>query len=86
MIHKLYSAYDLPADHDTCHLFEHLIIRRFLKETEKVGGNRAFVGELDGATSENYKRRKYERNPKTNKGDDNHGLLALADFLVEKGL
>lgn len=52
MIHKLYSAYDLPADHDTCHLFEHLIIRRFLKETEKVGGNRAFAGELDGTTSE----------------------------------
>lgn len=52
MIHKLYSAYDLPADHDTCHLFEHLIIRRFLKETEKAGGNRAFTGELDGTTSE----------------------------------
>ncbi|TWP14659.1 hypothetical protein EUA69_01320 [TM7 phylum sp. oral taxon 352] len=52
MIHKLYSAYDLPADHDTCHLFEHLIIRRFLKETEKVGGNRAFTGELDGTTGE----------------------------------
>ena len=52
MVHKLYSAYDLPADHDTCHLFEHLIIRRFLKETEKVGGNRAFTGELDGTTSE----------------------------------
>ncbi len=52
MIHKLYSAYDLPADHDTCHLFKHLIIRRFLKETEKAGGNRAFTGELDGTTSE----------------------------------
>lgn len=52
MIHKLYSAYDLPADHDECHLFEHLIIRRFLKETEKAGGNRAFTGELDGTTSE----------------------------------
>ena len=52
MIHNLHSAYSLPADHDTCHLFEHLIIRRFLKETEKVGGNRAFVGELDGTTSE----------------------------------
>ena len=84
MIHKLYSAYDLPASHDTCHLFEHLIIRRFLKETEKVGGNRAFVGELDGATSENYKRRKYEHNLKTSEGDDNPGLLALADFLAEK--
>ena len=52
MIHNLHSAYSLPADHDTCHLFEHLIIRRFLKETEKIGGNRAFVGELDGTTSE----------------------------------
>lgn len=52
MIHKLYSAYDLPADHDTCHLFEHLIIRRLLKKTEKAGGNRAFTGELDGTTSE----------------------------------
>lgn len=35
-------------------------------------------------TSENYKRRKYERNPKTSKGDNNSGLLALADFLAEK--
>ena len=52
MIHNLYSTYSLPADHDTCHLFEHLIIRRFLKKTEKAGGNRAFTGELDGTTSE----------------------------------
>ena len=52
MIHNLHSAYSLPANHDICHLFEHLIIRRFLKETEKVGGNRAFTGELDGTTSE----------------------------------
>ena len=35
MIHKLYSAYDLPADHDVCHLFEHLVIRRFLHERQK---------------------------------------------------
>lgn len=33
-------------------MFEHLIIRRFLKETEKAGGNRAFTGKLDGTTSE----------------------------------
>ena len=52
MIHNLHSAYSLPANHDTCHLFEHLIIRRFLKKTEKAGGNRAFAGELDGTTSE----------------------------------
>lgn len=35
-------------------------------------------------TSENYKRRKYERNPKTSKGDDSPGLLVLTDFLAEK--
>lgn len=52
MIHKLYSAYDLPADHDVCHLFEYLVIRRFLRAAEKSGNERAFVGELHGTTSE----------------------------------
>ena len=52
MIHKLYSAYDLPADHDVCHLFEHLVIRRFLRVAEKSGNERAFIGELHGTTSE----------------------------------
>ena len=52
MIHKLYSVYDLPADHDVCHLFEHLVIRRFLRAAEKSGNERAFVGELHGTTSE----------------------------------
>lgn len=52
MIHSLYSAYDLPADHDVCHLFEHLVIRRFLRAAEKSGNERAFVGELHGTTSE----------------------------------
>lgn len=52
MIHKLYSAYDLPADHDVCHLFEHLVIRRFLRMVEKSGNERAFIGELHGTTSE----------------------------------
>lgn len=52
MIHKLYSAYDLPADHDVCHLFEHLVIRRFLRMVEKSGGERAFIGKLYGTTSE----------------------------------
>ena len=52
MIHKLYSAYSLPADHDVCHLFEHLVIRRFLRAAEKSGNERAFVGELHGTTSE----------------------------------
>lgn len=37
MIHKLYPAYDLPADYDVCHLFEHLVIRRFLRAAEKSG-------------------------------------------------
>ena len=52
MIHKLYSAYNLPADHDICHLFEHLVIRRFLRAAEKSGNERAFIGELHGTTSE----------------------------------
>lgn len=52
MIHKLYSAYNLPADHDVCHLFEHLVIRRFLRAVEKSGNERAFIGELHGTTSE----------------------------------
>lgn len=52
MIHKLYSAYDLPVDHDVCHLFEHLVIRRFLRAAEKSGNERAFIGELHGTTSE----------------------------------
>lgn len=52
MIHKLYSAYDLPADHDVCHLFEHLVIRRFLRAAEKSGNERALIGELHGTTSE----------------------------------
>ena len=52
MIHKLYSAYDLPVDHDVCHLFEHLVVRRFLRAAEKSGNERAFVGELHGMTSE----------------------------------
>ena len=52
MLHKLYSAYDLPADHDVCHLFEHLVIRRFLRMVEKSGNERAFIGELHGTTSE----------------------------------
>ena len=52
MIHKLYSAYNLPADHDVCHLFEHLVIRRFLRAAEESVNERAFVGELHGTTSE----------------------------------
>ena len=52
MLHKLYSAYNLPADHDVCHLFEHLVIRRFLRAVEKSGNERAFIGELHGTTSE----------------------------------
>ena len=52
MIHKLYSAYNLPADHDVCHLFEHLVTRRFLRAAEKSGNECAFVGELHGTTSE----------------------------------
>lgn len=51
MTHDLHSAYNLPADHDVCHLFEHLIIRRFLQSLKKSGSERAFVGSLDGTTA-----------------------------------
>ena len=51
MTHSLHSAYNLPADHDVCHLFEHLIIRRFLQSLKKSGGERAFIGSLDGTTA-----------------------------------
>lgn len=36
MIHKLYSTYDLPADHDVCHLFKHLVIQRFFTSGRKI--------------------------------------------------
>lgn len=42
----------MPADHDVCHLFKHLVIRRFLRAAEKSGNERAFIGELHGTTSE----------------------------------
>lgn len=44
MIHKLYSAYNFPADHDVCHLFEHLVIRRFLRAVEKSGKLDEMIG------------------------------------------
>lgn len=52
MTHGLYSAYNLPANHDVCHLFEHLVIRRFLRAVEESGGERAFIGGVYGTTSE----------------------------------
>ena len=51
MTYGLHSAYNLPADHDVCHLFEYLIIRRFLQSLKKSGGERAFIGSLDGTTA-----------------------------------
>ena len=51
MTYGLYSAYNLPADHDVCHLFEHLIIRRFLQSLKKSGSEHAFIGSLDGTTA-----------------------------------
>jgi len=44
MIHKLYSTYDLPADYDVCHLFDHLVIRRFLRAVEKSGKLDEMIG------------------------------------------
>lgn len=50
MICKLYTAYDLPFDHDTCHLFEHVVNRRFLKQLQKTGHHRGLFGRLNGQT------------------------------------
>lgn len=50
MIAKLYQFYDLPYDHDTCHLFEHVVIREFLFELRQHGYSRAFFGKLHGNT------------------------------------
>lgn len=50
MIRKLYSFYNLPLDHDTCHLFEHLVLRTFLIAAQKSGNHRAFIGTINGQT------------------------------------
>ncbi|PID33114.1 hypothetical protein CR969_02455 [Candidatus Saccharibacteria bacterium] len=52
MISKLYAAYDLPIDHDTCHLFEHVVNRHFLKRLQQYGHHRGFFGRLNGQTIE----------------------------------
>lgn len=50
MITKLYSFYDLPFSHDTCHLFEHVLIRQFLVRLRRGGRGRAFYGWMHGQT------------------------------------
>jgi hypothetical protein cdivTM_09431 len=49
---KLYTFYDLPFSHDVCHLFEHIVIRRFLLSLRAAGRSRAFIGNVDGNTVE----------------------------------
>ena len=49
---KLYAFYDLPFSHDVCHLFEHIVIRRFLLSLRVAGRSRAFIGNVDGNTVE----------------------------------
>ena len=49
---RLYALYDLPFSHDVCHLFEHIVIRRFLLSLRAAGRSRAFVGNVDGNTVE----------------------------------
>ena len=49
---KLYAFYDLPFSHDVCHLFEHIVIRRFLLSLRAAGRSRAFIGKVDGNTVE----------------------------------
>lgn len=49
---KLYAFYDLPFSHDVCHLFEHIVIRRFLLSLRAADRSRAFVGNVGGNTVE----------------------------------
>ena len=49
---RLYALYDLPFSHDVCHLFEHIVIRRFLLSLRAADRSRAFVGNVDGNTVE----------------------------------
>ena len=49
---RLYAFYDLPFSHDVCHLFEHIVIRRFLLSLRAADRSRAFVGNVDGNTVE----------------------------------
>ena len=49
---KLYAFYDLPFSHDVCHLFEHIVLRRFLLSLRAADRSRAFVGNVDGNTVE----------------------------------
>ncbi|MDO4780901.1 MAG: hypothetical protein Q4A34_00705 [Candidatus Saccharibacteria bacterium] len=50
MIRKLYSFYDLPFNHDMCHVFEHLVLRTFLLAAREAGNHRAFIGAVNGQT------------------------------------
>lgn len=52
MITHLYSFYDLPFDHDMCHVYEHLVLQQFLALLENHGLCRAFVGNVHGQTIE----------------------------------
>ena len=52
MITHLYSFYDLPFDHDVCHVYEHLVLQRFLALLENHGLCRAFIGNVHGQTIE----------------------------------
>ena len=52
MITHLYSFYDLPFDHDVCHVYEHLDLQRFLALLDNHGLCRAFVGNVHGQTIE----------------------------------
>ncbi len=51
MISKTYAIQETPYDHDTCHLFEHVILKGFRNYLEKLGINRAFFGWARGQTT-----------------------------------
>lgn len=50
MITKLYASYDLPFDHDVCHLFEHIVLQEFLGKLRIHGYDRPSFGWTHGQT------------------------------------
>lgn len=50
MTTSLHSFYDLPASHNVCHLYEHIVIGQFSDMLKSSGLHRAFFGRLNGQT------------------------------------
>lgn len=52
MFHHTFKITDTHVDHDSCHLFEHLVVRTFRDILERNGYLPGFAGEIDAMTSD----------------------------------